>query len=171
MQWWDSLFAIVNWRMSQSHDFTWLVDTKHTCVLLKSFAGLWRTSNKCPNKNYSNLFPQSCACDLPNTTNYLSMSQEITRFIAMKLSLCHDSMGKLFAKFVSFHFAGCFSVYEVRAGDKRTPLSTYNRSCSHNRTQTAAVYAVYSISHRAILITLWGEQLPRPRQVGIRSIL
>ena len=33
-------FAIVNWRMSQSHDFTWLVDTKHTCVLLKSFASV-----------------------------------------------------------------------------------------------------------------------------------
>ena len=32
---------------------TWLVDTKHTCALLKSFAGLWRTSNKyklCPTK-------------------------------------------------------------------------------------------------------------------------
>ena len=166
MQWWDSLFAIVNWRMSQSHDFTWLVDTKHTCVLLKSFAGLWRTSNKCPNKNYSNLFPQSCACDLPNTTNYLSMSQEITRFIAMKLSHRVFSWGSCLQNLWVFILLGV-SLF-MRCGPA---TSAPHFGCSHNRTQTAAVYAVYSISHRALLITLWGEQLPRPRQVGIRSIL
>ena len=44
---------------------------------------------------------------------------------------------------------------------------TYNRSCSHNRPQTAACNAVYSISRRALLITRLGEQLPRPRQVSM----
>ena len=44
---------------------------------------------------------------------------------------------------------------------------TYNRSCSHNRPQTAACNAVYSISRRASLITRLGEQLPRPRQVSM----
>ena len=29
------------------HPSTCLSDAKHTCALLKSFAGLWRTSNKC----------------------------------------------------------------------------------------------------------------------------
>src|SRR3954467_13821857 len=40
----------------------------------------------------------------------------------------------------------------------------YDRSHSHNRPQTAAVY---SISRRALLITRLGEQLPRPRQVSM----
>ena len=44
---------------------------------------------------------------------------------------------------------------------------TYNRNRSHNRTQTAACNAVYSISRRALLITRLGEQLPRPRQVSM----
>ena len=44
---------------------------------------------------------------------------------------------------------------------------TYNRSCSHNRPQTAACNAVYSMSRRALLITRLGEQLPRPRQVSM----
>ena len=48
---------------------------------------------------------------------------------------------------------------------------TYNRSCSHNRPQTAACNAVYSISRRALLITRLGEQLPRPRQVSMPKIL
>ena len=43
---------------------------------------------------------------------------------------------------------------------------TYNRSCSHNRTQTAACNAVYSISRRALLITRLGEQLPRPSLIS-----
>ena len=47
---------------------------------------------------------------------------------------------------------------------------TYNRSCSHNRPQTAACNAVYSISRRALLITRLGEQLPRPRQVSMALI-
>ena len=47
---------------------------------------------------------------------------------------------------------------------------TYNRSCSHNRPQTAACNAVYSISRRALLITRLGEQLPRPRQVSMPQI-
>ena len=46
---------------------------------------------------------------------------------------------------------------------------TYNRSCSHNRPQTAACNAVYSISRRALLITRLGEQLPRPRQVSMKD--
>ena len=46
---------------------------------------------------------------------------------------------------------------------------TYNRSCSHNRPQTAACNAVYSISRRALMITRLGEQLPRPRQVSMSS--
>ena len=45
---------------------------------------------------------------------------------------------------------------------------TYNRSRSHNRPQTAACNAVYSISRRALLITRLGEQLPRPRQVSMK---
>ena len=48
---------------------------------------------------------------------------------------------------------------------------TYNRSCSHNRPQTAACNAVYSISRRALLITRLGEQLPRPRQVSMTGNL
>ena len=47
---------------------------------------------------------------------------------------------------------------------------TYNRSCSHNRPQTAACNAVYSISRRALLITRLGEQLPRPRQVSMVEV-
>ena len=43
----------------------------------------------------------------------------------------------------------------------------YDRSHSHNRPQTAACNAVYSISRRALLITRLGEQLPRPRQVSM----
>jgi hypothetical protein len=43
----------------------------------------------------------------------------------------------------------------------------YNRSHSHNRPQTAACNAVYSISRRALMITRLGEQLPRPRQVSM----
>jgi hypothetical protein len=44
----------------------------------------------------------------------------------------------------------------------------YDRSHSHNRPQTAACNAVYSISRRASVITRLGEQLPRPRQVSMR---
>ena len=44
---------------------------------------------------------------------------------------------------------------------------TYNRSCSHNRPQTAACNAVYSISRRALLITRLGEQLPRPSLISL----
>ena len=48
----------------------------------------------------------------------------------------------------------------------------YNRSHSHNRPQTAACNAVYSISRRALMITRLGEQLPRPRQVSMsRQVL
>jgi hypothetical protein len=43
----------------------------------------------------------------------------------------------------------------------------YDRSHSHNRPQTAACNAVYSISRRALMITRLGEQLPRPRQVSM----
>ena len=43
----------------------------------------------------------------------------------------------------------------------------YDRSHSHNRPQTAACNAVYSISRRALLITRLGEHLPRPRQVSM----
>ena len=43
----------------------------------------------------------------------------------------------------------------------------YDRSHSHNRPQTAACNAVYSISRRALVITRLGEHLPRPRQVSM----
>jgi len=45
----------------------------------------------------------------------------------------------------------------------------YDRSHSHNRPQTAACNAVYSISRRALMITRLGEHLPRPRQVSMRG--
>ena len=53
-----------------NHPSTCLSDAEHTYALLKSFAGLWRTSNKyklCPTKIDRSL-PAVCSCVyLPNT--------------------------------------------------------------------------------------------------------